>query len=103
MTKVMLNPMPGKVIVKTFDNDRTDAGLFLISSSRQSQGRIVAVYDDFVDPDTDAEVSAFLSVGDTVIYGQHSGSEVTINREKFIILVEREILCKVTFHEEEET
>ncbi len=94
--------MPGKVIIKVAENNITEDGLYLVNSARQTMGKIISVYDDFIDPDTDAEVTPFLSVGDTVIFGQHSGVEVTINREKYIILVEREILCKITFEEKED-
>lgn len=95
LSDVNLEPMPGKVIVRLDTSDKQVGGLWLMRSARQSIGQIVAVYDDFDDPDTDAHVAPFLQLEDWVIFGQHSGVEVDFNREKYIILRESEILCRV--------
>lgn len=95
LSDVNLEPMPGKVIIRLDTSDRQVGGLWLMRSARQSIGQIVAIYDEFDDPDTDAHVEPFLRLEDWVIFGQHSGVEVDFNREKYIILREAEILCRV--------
>lgn len=94
-SKINLEPMAGKVIVKPDNSDKQVGGIWLVTNARQSMGQIVAVYEGFEDPDTLAEVDPFLRMDDWVIFGQHSGVEVTVNREKYIVLREQEILCRV--------
>jgi chaperonin GroES len=95
LSDVNLEPMPGKVIIRLDTSDKQVGGLWLMRSARQSIGQIVAIYNDFDDPDTDAHIAPFLHLRDWVIFGQHSGVEVDFNREKYIILRESEILCRV--------
>lgn len=94
-TRINLEPMPGKVIVRPDSTDKMVGGIWLVRNDRQSLGQVVAVYSDFTDPDTDAEMEAFVRLDDWVIFGKHSGVEVTIGREKYIILREMELLCRV--------
>lgn len=94
-TKINLEPMPGKLIIKPDQSEKEINGIYIIRNSNQSVGQVVAVYDDFVDPDNDAEVSAFIDLDDWVIFGQHSGVSVSVGREKYIILREAEILCRI--------
>lgn len=94
-TRINLEPMPGKVIIKPDNSEQMVGGIYLVSNARQSKGQIVAIYSDFDDPDTDSHVEPFIQLDDWVIFGQHSGVEVTINRERYIILRESEILCRV--------
>lgn len=95
LSDVNLEPMPGKVIVRVDQSDQQVGGIWLIRNAKQSIGQIVAIYQDFDDPDTDAHVAPFLHLEDWVLFGMHSGVDVTFNREKYVILRESEILCRV--------
>jgi co-chaperonin GroES (HSP10) len=95
LSTVNLEPMPGKIIVRLDQSDQQIGGIWIVRSQRQAIGQIVAIYDEFDDPDTDSHVAPFLQLNDWVIFGQHSGVEVTFSRDKFIVLRESEILCRV--------
>jgi co-chaperonin GroES (HSP10) len=45
--------------------------------------------EEFPEPDS------WLAVGDIVIFGKYSGTELTINRDKFIICRETDILARI--------
>ena len=91
-----MEPSPGKVIVRPSQEEQKFGLLYLPQSDRrQSAGEVIAVYKEFIDPDTGAEVHPFLQEGDWVIFGQHSGADVSYNRERYIILREQEILARV--------
>lgn len=90
-----LEPMPGKIVVKPDSSDKQVGGIWLIRNARQTLGQIMAIYQEFSDPDTGSDVEPFLKVGDWVIFGNHSGVEVTINRDKYIVMNEREVLCRI--------
>lgn len=93
---INLQPGPGKIVVKPDESDRLINGIWVVRSARQSIGQVVAVYEDFTDPDSDANIEPWLQVGDWVIYGQHSGVDVSLGRaEKYVVLRESEVLCKV--------
>lgn len=94
-SKINLEPMPGKLIIKPAASDRKVGGLFLVSNREQSIGQIVAIYDEFDDPDTTAHVEPFIQMDDWVIFNQNSGVKVTVDRETYIVLRESEILCRV--------
>jgi co-chaperonin GroES (HSP10) len=102
--KVLLDPFPGKIAVRVWSTRLTDAGIILLKDPANSRvGTVVAVYDPYIFSDSDGkEVEPFVQVGDHVVFGRHSGVEVTIERETFIILKESEGLTKLRFVEEEE-
>jgi len=84
-------PMPGKIVVDLITEE--EIGGIIIPSQYQKirvMGTIRAL-------GTDEDEGDFydLAVGDTVIFSQNSGVEVTVDRTKVLILRTSEILCKV--------
>ena len=37
-----------------------------------------------------------VKVGDVVLYAKYSGQEIKIDREEYIVLSEKDVLCKVS-------
>jgi co-chaperonin GroES (HSP10) len=100
-TKVIFDPMPGKIVAKVRTTEQ-QSGIILLSDPRFSRiAEVVAVYEPFnlhIDrPDEMTE--AYVKVGDLVIFGQHSGTEVSVGRDKVIVLKESEILTKIRMEE----
>lgn len=95
-------PPPGKILVARVGDEKIGS-LYIPQSAaeRSTLGRIVAVYEPFTDPDTDAFVEPFYRVGDLVIFGPHAGINFTARignkTTKLTALVEKEILTKVVF------
>lgn len=104
--KHVLEPAPGKIVVKPDPPMSSSVGLVIVTDRRGTVGEVVAVYEPFIKPEEAAEgteTTAFYVVGDRVIFGPHSGVEVTIDREKFVVLREMEILTKIIEQEEPAT
>jgi co-chaperonin GroES (HSP10) len=99
--KVIFEPMPGKIVAKVRTTEQ-QSGLILLSDPAHSRiAEVVAVYEPFSlhldKPDEMTE--AYVSVGDLVIFGRHNGTEVSVGRDKVIVLKESEILTKIRMEE----
>jgi len=82
------------VLVKPMEKDnKTESGIYLPESSKERpvQGKVVAVGPGKrLDNGKRADLS--IKVGDTVVYGKYSGSEVEIKGIEHLILRETEVL-----------
>ncbi len=98
--QLVFEPMPGKVAVEidTKPDERiTKAGLILPSIREQpsTQGRVIAIFEE-------AEIEGhemvpFVKIGDIVLFGKYTGTEIRVGRDRrIIILREVDILTKVT-------
>jgi chaperonin GroES len=94
----LIHPTPGRIMVKVREADeKSAAGLILtparsIQEQRPTQGEVVAVPPEGSIEDGDLTEPMF-KVGDIVIFGKFSGTELTCDRQKFIILNEKDVLC----------
>jgi chaperonin GroES len=91
-------PIFGKVVIKVEDvKERRYGQLYLPQSSaaRSSIGIIHAVYEPEDTPD--GRVEPQVKVGDTVIFGQFTGTVVTVGKEMYIICKEHDLLTIVEF------
>ena len=70
-------------------------GLFIPDTAEEKpqQGEIIAVGPGRYEKNV--RVPMELKVGDKVLYGKYSGSEVTINMEQYLILRETDVLAVV--------
>ncbi len=77
--RVLIEPAPAEV--------KTASGLFIPDTAKEKplQGTVVAVGNGKVDePMT-------VKVGDTVVYGQYSGTEIKIDSKNYLIMKESDI------------
>ena len=93
-TKV--SPLADRVVVKALEEtEQMRGGLYIPDTAKEKpqQGEIVAVgpgrYDE------GKRVPMDLKVGDKVLYGKYSGTEVTIDGEQLLILRESDVLAVV--------
>lgn len=89
MAQVTGKPLAGKVLIKPrIAEEKTASGLIIPDSAKEKplQGEIVAV--GRAKKDEEMEVKA----GDQVLYGKYSGTEVTINDEKYLLMSQTDIL-----------
>ena len=91
---VNVGPLADRVVVRSLeDPEQTRGGLFIPDSAKEKpqQGEIVAVgpgrYDE------GERVPMDVKVGDKVLYGKYSGTEVTIDGEQLLILRESDVFA----------
>ena len=89
-----IRPLHDRVVVKRMEEERTSAGGIVIPDSaaeKPQKGEIVAVGNGKV---TDSgEMRALdVKVGDQVLFGKYSGTEIKIDGEDVLIMKEEDIL-----------
>src|SRR5215208_4490897 len=93
---VALKPLADRVVIKALEETETmRGGLYIPDTAKEKpqQGEIIAVgpgkYED------GKLVPMGVKVGDKVLYGKYSGTEVTIDGEQLLILRESDVLAVV--------
>ena len=87
-----LKPLHDKVLVKRTDEEQTTPGGIVLPGSateKPSQGEVVAV-----GPGT-KENPVTVKVGNTVLYGKYSGTELKLDGKDYLIMRESDILAIV--------
>jgi chaperonin GroES len=87
-------PLHDRVVVRRIEADQKTAGGIIIPDSAQekpSEGEVVAVGDGARDDDGD-RIPLDVKVGDRVLFGKWSGTEVKINGEDLLIMKESDIM-----------
>ena len=93
---VALKPLADRVVVKALEETETmRGGLYIPDTAKEKpqQGEIVAVGPGRFEKDK--RVPMDVKVGDKVLYGKYSGTEVTIDNEQFLILRESDVLAVI--------
>ena len=93
-TKV--SPLADRVVVKALEEtEQMRGGLYIPDTAKEKpqQGEIVAVGPGRFDEGK--RVPMELKVGDKVLYGKYSGTEVTIDGENLLILRESDVLAVI--------
>ena len=89
-------PLADRVVVKALEEAETmRGGLYIPDTAKEKpqQGEIIAVgpgkYED------GKLVPMSVKVGDKVLYGKYSGTEITLDNEQYLILRESDVLAIV--------
>ena len=95
-TDTKVKPLADRVVVKPLEEtEQMRGGLYIPDTAKEKpqQGEIVAVgggrYED------GKKIEMELKVGDKVLYGKYSGTEVTIEDAQYLILRESDVLAVV--------
>ncbi len=95
-TATTVKPLADRVVIKALEEtEQMRGGLFIPDTAKEKpqQGEIVAVgpgrYED------SKLVPMTLKVGDKVLYGKYSGTEVTISNDALLILRETDVLAVI--------
>jgi chaperonin GroES len=96
-TSVNVAPLADRVMVKSLEgNEQTRGGLFIPDTAKEKpqEGEILAVgpgrFED------GKRVPMEVKVGDKVLFGKYSGTEVTIDGEPLLILRESDVLATLS-------
>jgi len=97
MSKLKLNPLADRVVVKPAEaEEKTKGGIILPDTAKEKpvEGSIVAAGPGKV-ADNGELVKMTVKVGDKVLYGKYSGTEVAIDGEEYLIMRESDIFAIV--------
>jgi chaperonin GroES len=91
-TEIKVKPLSDRVVVKALeDTEQMRGGLYIPDTAKEKpqQGEVVAVGPGKVEDGKRVDME--LKVGDRILYGKYSGTEVTVENEQYLIL--RESTC----------
>jgi len=92
-----IKPLGDRVVIKrSEEKEKTKGGILLpdTAKERPQEGKIVAVGEG-KKSDEGKIIPLTLKVGDTVLYGKYSGTEITVDEEEYLIMREDDILAVV--------
>jgi chaperonin GroES len=95
-TDIKVKPLADRVVVKAIeDAEQMRGGLYIPDTAKEKpqQGEVVAVGPGRVEDGKRVDME--LKVGDKVLYGKYSGTEVTIEDQQYLILRESDVLAIV--------
>lgn len=90
-----IKPLHDRVIVKRMEEERTSAGGIVLPDSateKPSKGEIVAAGPGKT-ADNGETVALQVKVGDVVLFGKYSGTEVKVDGDDVIVMREDDILA----------
>jgi len=92
-----IKPLADRVVVKPLEETEQKKGSIIIpdtAKEKPQQGKIVAVGPGKMS-DEGKPVKMELKVGDKVLYGKYSGTEVTVDGEELLIMRESDVLAVI--------
>ncbi len=89
-----IKPLADRVIIAPMEQETMKGGIIIPDTAKEKpqQGEIVAAGPGIVRENGD-RVALEVSVGDTVMYGKYSGTEVTVDGDEYLILRESDVLA----------
>lgn len=90
-----IRPLHDRVIVKRMEEETTTAGGIVLPSTaaeKPSRGTVVAVGKGKILENGDVR-PLDVKVGDQVLFGKYSGSEVKVNDDELLVVREEEIMA----------
>jgi chaperonin GroES len=97
MAKTKLRPLDDRVVVKPVEaEERTAGGIVLPDTAKEKpqRGKVVSVGPGKL-LESGERGSLSVSIGDEVIYGKYSGTDIELEGDEVKILRETDILAKV--------
>ena len=89
-----IRPLHDRVVVKRMEEERTSAGGIVIPDSateKPAEGEVVAVGKGKIN-DSGEVLAMDVKVGDKVLFGKYSGTEIKIDGNDVLIMREEDIL-----------
>ena len=95
--KTKLVPLSDRLVITPVVQEEVLASGIVIpdtAKEKPQQGEVLAAGPGRLDDDG-KRIPMEVKVGDRVLYAKYSGQEIKIDREEYIVLSEKDILCKV--------
>ena len=96
-TDLKVKPLADRVVVKPIEEaEQMRGGLYIPDTAKEKpqQGEVVAVGPGRISDDG-KRLDPELKVGDKVLYGKYSGTEVTLDEQQYLILRESDVLAVI--------
>jgi chaperonin GroES len=96
-TATKLIPLHDRIVIKPIVQEEVLASGIVIpdtAKEKPQQGEVIAVGPGRLD-DNGKRIPMDVKVGDRILYAKYSGQEVTIDGEEYIVLSEKDVLCKL--------
>jgi len=90
-----IKPLGDRVLIKpSEEKEKTKGGIVLPDTAKEKpqEGEIVAVGEGRRTEDGKT-IPLTLKVGDRVLYGKYSGTEITVDGEEYLIMREEDVLA----------
>ena len=90
-----IKPLSDRVVVQALEAaQQTKGGLYIPDTAKEKpvQGKVISVGPGKLSEQGE-RLSLDVKVGDTVLYGKYSGTEVTVDGEEYLLLRESDILA----------
>jgi len=92
--KTAVRPLDDRILVRANSaEEKTKSGIYLPEGTKEKPtiGKVLAVGPGKVNDDG-TRTAPSVKVGDSVVYGKYSGTEVEVDGEKLLIIRENELL-----------
>jgi chaperonin GroES len=95
--QITIQPLDDRIVVKrTEAEEKSSGGIVLPENAKEKpqQGKVLAVGPGKL-LDNGERAKPDVSVGDLILFGKYSGSEITVEGDEVVILRENDILAKL--------
>ena len=92
-----LRPLHDRVIVKRMEEERMSAGGIVIPDSateKPVRGEVLAIGNGKI-LDNGEKRALDINVGDTILFGKYSGTEVKVDGEELLVMREEDIMAVI--------
>ncbi len=96
-TDIKVRPLADRVVIKALEeSEQMRGGLYIPDTAKEKpqQGEVIAVGPGKQNEEG-KRIEPELKVGDKVLYGKYSGTEVTVDNEQYLILRESDVLAVI--------
>ena len=97
MAKNSLIPLGDRLVIQAVEQEEVLASGIVIpdtAKEKPQQGEVIAAGPGRID-DGGKRIAMEVKVGDRVLYAKYSGQEIKLDRDEYIVLSEKDVLCKV--------
>ena len=91
-----LRPLDDRIVVRPNEAEQTTSSGIVIpdtAKEKPQQGEVLAVGNGRRSEQTGEVIPLDVKVGDTVVYSQYGGTEITVDGEDLLILSSRDVLA----------
>jgi chaperonin GroES len=92
-----IRPLHDRVVIKRMEEEKASPGGIIIPDSateKPVKGEVVAVGNGIIQ-DNGKVQPLDVKVGDTVLFGKYSGTEVTIDSDELVVMKEDDIMAVI--------
>ena len=94
-----VTPLADRVVIRALEEtEQMRGGLYIPDTAKEKpqQGEVVAVGPGKFDERGGQRIPMDVKVGDKILYGKYSGTEVTVDNEQLLILRESDVLAVIS-------